>query len=89
METISQIWDGDLFKRQEEAKDLIGYLESVAQRPQIRDEGHAHVLAVDTAYGQGKSFFLRRLARLNRGELPSLRLLADVLAFGSWLQQSE
>lgn len=63
METLSQIWDGDLFKRQEEAKDLIGYLESVAQRPQIRDEGHAHVLAVDTAYGQGKSFFLRRLAR--------------------------
>lgn len=63
METASEIWDGDLFKRKEEAEDLIGYLESVAQRPQIRDEGHAHVLAVDTAYGQGKSFFLRRLAR--------------------------
>lgn len=63
METVDEIWTGDLFDRKEEAKDLIGYLESVATRPAVRDEGHAHVLAVDTSYGQGKSYFLRRLAR--------------------------
>jgi hypothetical protein len=63
METVDQIWAGDLFNRREEAEDLIGYLQSVSTRPAVRDEGHAHVLAVDTSYGQGKSYFLRRLAR--------------------------
>ncbi|WP_294329810.1 P-loop NTPase fold protein [uncultured Sphingomonas sp.] len=63
METIDEIWGGDLFNRREEAEDLIGYLESVTTRPSIRDEGHAHVLAVDASYGLGKSYFLRRLAR--------------------------
>lgn len=63
METLEEIWEGDLFRRQEEADDIVGYLESVSDRPQIRDEGHAHVLAVDSPYGQGKSYFLRRLAR--------------------------
>ncbi|MEG8032702.1 P-loop NTPase fold protein [Sphingomonas aurantiaca] len=63
METVDEIWAGDLFKRREEAEDLIGYLQSVSTRPAVRDEGHAHVLAVDTSYGQGKSYFLRRLAR--------------------------
>lgn len=63
METPNEIWSGDLFGRREEAEDLIGYLESVSTRPSVRDEGHAHVLAVDTSYGQGKSYFLRRLAR--------------------------
>lgn len=63
MEAVDEIWAGDLFNRQEEAVDLIGYLESVSTRPAVRDEGHAHVLAVDTSYGQGKSYFLRRLAR--------------------------
>lgn len=63
MQTVGEIWEGDLFSRRAEAEDLIGYLESVSARPQIRDEGHAHVLAIDTSYGQGKSYFLRRLAR--------------------------
>ena len=63
METVDEIWAGDLFNRREEAEDLIGYLQSVSTRPAVRDEGHAHVLAVDTSYGQGKSYFLRRLAR--------------------------
>lgn len=63
MESLDEIWAGDLFDRKSEAEALIGYLESVATRPPMRDEGHAHVLAVDTSYGHGKSFFLRRLAR--------------------------
>lgn len=68
METVDEIWAGDLFDRKSEAEALIGYLESVATRPPMRDEGHAHVLAVDTSYGQGKSFFLRRLARHMRAD---------------------
>lgn len=63
METLDDIWAGDLFDRRREADDLVGYLESVAGRPPIREDGHAHVLAVDTAYGHGKTFFLRRLDR--------------------------
>jgi hypothetical protein len=63
LETLEDIWVGDLFDRHREAGDLVGYLESVAGRPPIREDGHAHVLAVDTAYGHGKTFFLRRLDR--------------------------
>lgn len=63
MESEEEIWAGDLFDRRKEAEDVIGYLQSVAGRPAIREDGHAHVLAVDTEYGQGKTFFLRRLAR--------------------------
>ncbi|MCW3834497.1 KAP family NTPase [Sphingomonas canadensis] len=63
METIEEIWADDFLGRRPEAEDLIGYLESVASRPPLRDDGHAHVLAVDAAYGQGKSFFLRRFVR--------------------------
>lgn len=68
MESVDEIWTGDLFDRKSEAEAFIGYLESVATRPPMRDEGHAHVLAVDTSYGQGKSFFLRRLARHMRAD---------------------
>jgi hypothetical protein len=63
MEHPDDIWRGDLLSRRPEAEDLIGYLESVAARPQLREDGHAHVLAVDGQYGEGKTFFLRRLAR--------------------------
>lgn len=63
METLDEIWAGDLFDRRREADDLIGYLESVAGRPPTREDGHAHVMAVDTAYGHGKTFFLRRFNR--------------------------
>jgi len=63
VETRDDIWTGDLFDRRREADDVIGYLESVAGRSPIREDGHAHVLAVDSAYGHGKTFFLRRLDR--------------------------
>ncbi|MBO9712977.1 P-loop NTPase fold protein [Sphingomonas sp.] len=63
METLDEIWDGDLLGRRGEAEDLVGFLESVTARPSIREDGHAYVLAVDASYGQGKTFFLRRLAR--------------------------
>jgi hypothetical protein len=56
------IWAGDLFGRKSEAVDIIGFLESVANRATSREDGHAYVLAVDAPYGEGKSFFLRRFA---------------------------
>lgn len=63
METPEDIWEGDLFGRRAEAEQLIGYLETVAMRPSLREDGHAFVLAVDAPYGEGKSYFLRRFAR--------------------------
>jgi hypothetical protein len=63
VETPDEIWSDDLLGRRKEAEDLIGYLECVVARPSTREDSHAHVLAVDTSYGQGKTFFLRRLAR--------------------------
>jgi hypothetical protein len=59
---IDQIWIGDLLGRKEEASALIGYIESVAERPRLSPGEHAHVLAIDAGYGEGKTFFLKRLA---------------------------
>jgi hypothetical protein len=36
METLDEIRSGDLFKKREEAEELIGYLESVWTRPPVR-----------------------------------------------------
>lgn len=83
METLDEVWADDLLSRREEAEDLIGYLESVASRPSIREDGHAHVVAVDTSYGQGKTFFLRRLDR-------HLRATEHVSAFvDAWVDDLE
>lgn len=58
---LDEVWFGDKFDRRQEAVDVIGYLEAVVQRPQTREDGHAHVLAVDAGYGEGKTYFLKRL----------------------------
>lgn len=60
--TPDEIWADDLFDRQKEAGLLIGYLESVAQRPGLREDVHGYTIAVDARYGEGKTFFLKRLA---------------------------
>lgn len=60
--TISEIWRGDLLGRQEEAINLIAYIESVANRSFAREDKRAYSVAVDAGYGEGKTFFLRRLA---------------------------
>lgn len=70
METADEIWKGDLFGRRSEAEDISGYLQSVTKRPRLREDGHAHVLAVDGRYGEGKTFFLRRFARHMRMSHP-------------------
>ncbi|MEO6716729.1 MAG: P-loop NTPase fold protein [Novosphingobium sp.] len=62
-ETPEMIWKDDLFNRKDEAISLIAYLESVAGRPTQREDRKAYTVAVDAGYGEGKSFFLKRLAR--------------------------
>ncbi len=60
--SLAEIWHGDLFGRQEEAQHLIGYIESVMGRSTLRQDKRAYTIAVDAPYGEGKSFFLKRLA---------------------------
>jgi hypothetical protein len=62
MPSVDEIWADDLLNRKVEAAALIGYIESVADRPRLTVGDHAHVLAVDAGYGEGKTFFLRKLA---------------------------
>lgn len=42
---------------------LIAYLESVAGRPNLREDHKGFTISVDADYGTGKSFFLKRLSR--------------------------
>jgi Cdc6-like AAA superfamily ATPase len=68
--TPDQIWgeneshgrQADLFERREEAEQLIAYIESVAGRLSMREDKRAFTIAINAPYGEGKSFFLRRLA---------------------------
>ncbi|MCP9222752.1 KAP family NTPase [Erythrobacter sp. LQ02-29] len=63
MSEEGDIWEGDKLQRKEEAKRLIGYLETMATRRSLREDSHGFVLAVDAPYGRGKSWFLRRFAK--------------------------
>lgn len=68
---VNVIWNGsadnglqpDLLRRRHEAEQLIAYIESVANRQLIREDKQAFTLAVNAPYGEGKTFFLRRLAK--------------------------
>lgn len=63
METLDEIWADDLFERRQEAENLVSYLRSATAWSNLRSEGSGLVFAIDSGYGQGKSFFLRRLDR--------------------------
>lgn len=60
--TPDDIWRDDCFGRLEEANSLIAYIESVSERLFSREDKKAFTLAIDANYGQGKTFFLKRLA---------------------------
>lgn len=60
---ITEIWQGDLFKRREEAELLIGYIESVGGRTAFPEDHRGFTISVDADYGLGKSYFLRRFAK--------------------------
>ena len=63
MSAVDDIWGDDSLGRRQEADQLIGYIESISSRNKWREDGHSQTIAVDAGYGEGKSFFLRRLAR--------------------------
>ena len=62
-EDVHAIWADDKFSRRQEAENIVGYLESVAGRATQREDHRGHVLAIDAEYGEGKTFFLKRLKR--------------------------
>lgn len=76
--TPDQIWGediasgrhADLFNRRQEAEQLIAYIESVVGRAAVREDKRAYTIAVDAQYGEGKSFFLRRLTEHLRIDHP-------------------
>jgi hypothetical protein len=59
--TPDEVWKDDVLGRRIEAEQLIGYVESISGRMTLREDGHAQTIAVDAGYGEGKTFFLRRL----------------------------
>lgn len=62
-ESIDEIWEGDLLGRKAEADLLIAFIESLAGQPQLREDAKAFTIAVDAGYGEGKTWFLKRLAK--------------------------
>jgi hypothetical protein len=60
-QTINEIWNGDLLDRKAEAELLIGYIESVAAQPRFREDAQGFTIAIDAGYGEGKTWFLKRL----------------------------
>lgn len=59
---IDEIWEGDLLERKEEAQLFINYIESVSQRPNVREDVSSFTISVDAGYGEGKTYFLKRVA---------------------------
>ena len=60
---INKIWEGDLLNRKEEAMLLSQYIESIVDYTHIREDAQAFTIAVDAGYGEGKTWFLKRLAK--------------------------
>ncbi|HZG46015.1 MAG TPA: P-loop NTPase fold protein [Allosphingosinicella sp.] len=59
-----QPWEGDLLGRRDEAAQFVKFIESVAARSLAGKSSYAsYVIAVDGPYGQGKTYFLKELAR--------------------------
>ncbi len=61
--TPNEVWKSDLLGRSEEADLLVGYIESLYDRPGPNLKDHGYTIAVDAGYGEGKTFFLKRLAK--------------------------
>jgi KAP family P-loop domain len=60
--TPDEIWHGDLLDHKAEAELLVGFIESVTAQPQLRQDARAFTIAVDAGYGEGKTYFLKRMA---------------------------
>jgi len=60
---LDAIWADDLLGRRLEAQLIVDYLQCAVKHRLDREDMRAFTLAIDTGYGAGKSFFLRRLSR--------------------------
>lgn len=63
MEDQNDIWQDDLLDRKSEADEIIGLIETVSKRPNVREDARAFTMSIDAGYGEGKTYFLKRLAR--------------------------
>ena len=61
--SFEEIWRDDLLGRKDEARQIIGYIESVVERPYRREDKRSYTITIDAQYGEGKTFFLKRFAR--------------------------
>lgn len=57
------IWKDDLFDRQREASNVSAYIKDACAIEMRASEGRAFTMSIDAGYGEGKSFFVRRLAK--------------------------
>jgi len=69
-EKLKEIWTDDRLERRGEAAQFINFIESVSERPQIRQDVSSFTISVDAGYGQGKTFFLKRVAEQMRENHP-------------------
>lgn len=60
-EQISEIWKGDAFKRQSEAEFLIDFIDGRLAERRETEGAKSFVLNLDAPWGEGKTFFLKRL----------------------------
>lgn len=60
--SADEIWADDLLDRRSEAELLAGYIASILDRPGAASRMRAYTIAVDAGYGEGKTYFLQRLA---------------------------
>lgn len=63
MTEASAIWEGDKLQRKSEAEMLERFLKSEVKAFSAQDRNEAVVLALDSQYGEGKSWFLDRFRR--------------------------
>jgi len=80
-EALSEIWQGDRLNRREEALSIQVFLEEEVREMARQGRGHSYVLAIDAAYGVGKTFFLERF-------LKQLRLSHPVAHFDAWIDDA-
>ncbi|WP_443971973.1 KAP family P-loop NTPase fold protein [Sphingobium sp. CR28] len=60
---LGKIWEGDMLRRQSEARVLERFLRSESEALADQGREQAVVLALDSKYGEGKSWFLDRFRR--------------------------
>ncbi|MGP0040683.1 MAG: P-loop NTPase fold protein, partial [Rhodomicrobium sp.] len=58
----NDIWQDDLLGRQRDARFLADFLSRRSKELVEKGEGKSYVLNINSPWGQGKTFFLRRLA---------------------------